>query len=159
MQKSLNCVILRTSRFFQDNDNEPVIFEENINEINRKLNEYIYRRVSIYDVIDAHILAMEKAHLIKFDIFIISSKSPLSKKDCINIEKNNKSVEEILSSYYPEYVLLYKKLDYKMFDKIDRVYSCEKAIKKLGYKPKWSFIEMLKELVKQMEKKSKLIIY
>jgi hypothetical protein len=50
------------------------------------------------------------------------------------------------------YIELYQKLGFKMFDTIDRVYTYEKAVKRLGYNPEWFFIKMLNYLVDQKEK-------
>src|SRR3954467_9377242 len=56
----LPVVILRTSRFFPEPDDRdegrPAYSDANL-----KANEYLYRRVDLQDVVDAHLLAMAKA--------------------------------------------------------------------------------------------------
>ena len=52
---NLACIVLRTSRFFPEPDDDQLIREAYADE-NIKLNEYLYRRVDIEDVVSAHLL-------------------------------------------------------------------------------------------------------
>src|SRR5262249_8442527 len=56
----LACIVLRTSRFFPEEDDDRGV-REAYADGNVKANEYLYRRVEIRDVIDAHLLAAERA--------------------------------------------------------------------------------------------------
>src|ERR1044072_8216862 len=59
----LPCIILRTSRFFpEEDDNKKLrgIYPDS----NLKANEFLYRRVEIEDVVSAHLLAAQKARSI-----------------------------------------------------------------------------------------------
>ncbi|KNC77707.1 hypothetical protein, variant [Sphaeroforma arctica JP610] len=62
--KGLNVVVLRTSRFFLEDDDEAhaVAYED----MNAKTTEFLYRRADIQDIVDAHVLALEKAPLLGF---------------------------------------------------------------------------------------------
>ena len=56
----LPCLILRTSRFFpedDDRDDARAAFDD----LNLKVNELLYRRVDLQDAVDAHLLALERA--------------------------------------------------------------------------------------------------
>jgi UDP-glucose 4-epimerase len=48
---------------------------------NIKVNELLYRRVDVDDVVAAHLLALEKAAAIGFGRYIISATTPLSRQD------------------------------------------------------------------------------
>ena len=56
----LPCVVLRTSRFFPEDDDDPTARAAFAAD-NLKANEFLYRRVAIEDVVDAHRLAAERA--------------------------------------------------------------------------------------------------
>jgi UDP-glucose 4-epimerase len=145
----LPCIILRTSRFFPEDDNQPSVLDHtDISEVNRKLNEFMFRRVSLEDVVDAHLLAMEKAEIIQFDHFIISAQSPFQIQDVEALEEEN-GLEKMLSKKYPKWKEHYEKLGFKIPRAADRIYSCEKAMLMLGYSPKWSFQSVVEHFVEQ----------
>jgi nucleoside-diphosphate-sugar epimerase len=106
-----------------------------------KVFEFLYRRVDIEDVVNAHILAALKAPIIKFDKFIISSTSPFELEDMKEIRINTHSV---LLKYVPNYEIIFKKLNWVLVDKIDRVYINKKALDKLDWKPKYTFGYIIK---------------
>jgi UDP-glucose 4-epimerase len=63
--QGLACGVLRTSRFFlEEDDNNEV--RESFSDDNVKANEYLYRRVDIEDVVSAHLLAAERASISGF---------------------------------------------------------------------------------------------
>ena len=135
----LPCIILRTSRFFKEEDDNP-IFRNNYEDANIKANEFLHRRVDIADVVSAHICAMEKAAAINFGKYIISATTPFSKNDLMNLQLN---AHEVVKNIYPEYEGLYKNKNWKMFPKIGRVYVNKKARTELGWQPKYDFKHVL----------------
>ncbi len=76
----LACLVLRTSRFFPEADDDPAV-RMAYDDDNVKANEYLYRRVDLQDVVDAHVLAIEKAPRIGFARYIISATTPLRPDD------------------------------------------------------------------------------
>ena len=56
----LPCVVLRTSRFFPEDDDDHHA-RSAFDGDNLKVSEFLYRRVDIEDVVDAHLLAIRKA--------------------------------------------------------------------------------------------------
>jgi nucleoside-diphosphate-sugar epimerase len=139
----LPCLILRTSRFFpEDDDNKTV--RETYEDENVKANEFLYRRVDIEDVVSAHIIAMEKASRIGFSRYIISATTPFKRDDLIDLRLDAPSV---LEKIIPEYKGEYTRRGWKMFPSIDRVYVNECARRELGWVPKNNFIDVLRRLV------------
>lgn len=131
----LPCLILKTSRFFpEEDDNESI--RELYKDENLKMNEFLYRRVDIEDVVSAHLLAVEKAAEIGFGKYIISATSPFTKTDLIPLRKNAPGV---VARLFPGYEEVYRSMDWKMFPEIDRVYVNIKARTELGWKPKYDF--------------------
>src|SRR5271166_1059065 len=58
--EGLACVVLRTSRFFPEEDDDPQAREAFADD-NAKANEFLFRRAAIEDVVDAHLLAADRA--------------------------------------------------------------------------------------------------
>ena len=135
----LPCIILRTSRFFPEEDDRKVI-RDNYEDENVKLNEFLYRRVDIEDVVSAHLLAMEKAKTIGSSCYIISATTPFTKEDLFELRIN---AAEVLKRKVPEYEEEYNRRGWKMFQNIDRVYFNRKAQDELDWKPKHDFMKIL----------------
>lgn len=135
----LACIVLRTSRFFPEDDDEPAK-RDNFNDDNMKLIEYLYRRVDIEDAVDAHLLAMEKASAIGFGRYIITATTPFTVDDLPELNVNALSV---VARYFPDVNAVLATRGWKMFPKIDRVYVNERAREALGWQPKYGFAEML----------------
>jgi UDP-glucose 4-epimerase len=135
----LPCIVLRTSRFFQEGDDmkhtKPEHSEDNI-----KVNEYLFRRVDLQDAVDAHVLAIKHAKKLGFEKFIISATSPFTKEDCNKLLSN---APEIIASYYPEHKKIYDARGWQFFPSVDRVYVNDKARKMLGWEPKYNFSYVL----------------
>src|SRR5436190_4342926 len=83
-QHGLACVVLRTSRFFPEEDDNPAI-RESYEDGNVKANEFLHRRVEIADVVEAHLLAMQRAPAIGFGRYIISATSPFQRDDLADL--------------------------------------------------------------------------
>lgn len=138
-----SCLILRTSRFFpEDDDNPDLLASNNISDENMKYNEYLHRRVHLHDVITAHLHAQNAAENIGFGIYIISSTSPFSQTDTNHLRKHT---PEIVEKYYPEYREIYERKGWKM-NSLDRVYVNEKARSELGWMPEYDFKRMIQDL-------------
>ena len=58
--EGLAVIVLRTSRFFPEEDDDPAMRAAYPDD-NSKANEYLFRRVAIEDVVEAHLLAAERA--------------------------------------------------------------------------------------------------
>lgn len=139
---NLPCIVLRTSRFFPEEDDNREV-RELYCDGNIKVNEFLYRRVEIQDIVDAHFLAVEKADNIGFDRFIISATTPFSLED---VEPLRTNAPEVVARLVPDYVEVYKQKNWQMFPNIDRVYLNQKARKILGWKPRYDFSFIIEQL-------------
>ena len=135
----LPVVILRTSRFFPQNDDDPDIRNRYSAE-NAQANELLHRRVDISDVVGAHLLALEKAPAIGFGRCIISATTPFSYGDLAELRKNAPAVVERL---FPGAGALYAERGWQMFLALDRVYVNERARRELGWQPRYDFAFLL----------------
>ena len=131
----LACLILRTSRFFPEEDDHAAT-REAYDQDNVKANEFLHRRVDIEDVAAAHMLAMAKASSIGFGRYIISATTPFSRDDLSQLRVN---APLVVSRLVPGYETEYARLGWKMFPSIDRVYVNDRARKALGWQPRYDF--------------------
>ena len=76
----LDCIVLRTSRFFPEEDDHPEMREAYPDD-NLKANEYLFRRVDLEDAVSAHIAATKSIHKIGFGKYIISATTPFLPAD------------------------------------------------------------------------------
>jgi UDP-glucose 4-epimerase len=135
----LNCIILRTSRFFPEQDDEKSK-REDYEDNNIKANEFLFRRVELEDVVSAHLLAARRAAVLGFGRYIISASTPFLPGDLLELNTN---APDVVRKRVPEYLDIYRQRGWKMFDKIDRVYVNEAARRDLGWEPKYDFAHVL----------------
>ncbi len=141
--QGLACVVLRTSRFFPEEDDRKAVREAFADE-NVKANEYLYRRVDIEDVVTAHLLAAERAadltRELGFRKYIISATTPFRPED---LERLRNDAPAVVRERVPEYEEAYRERGWKMFHGIDRVYVNARAREELGWKPRWDFARVI----------------
>ncbi|MEO0338861.1 MAG: NAD(P)-dependent oxidoreductase [Bacteroidota bacterium] len=138
----LPCLILRTSRFFLEEDDNRGTRDLYVDD-NIKVNEFLYRRVDVEDAAIAHLLAVEKAKEIGFSKYIISTTSPFQKKDLALLHQDAPAV---IKSYFPGYEKIYQEKGWKMQPRLGRVYVNDKARKDLGWEPKFDFRYVLEQI-------------
>jgi UDP-glucose 4-epimerase len=131
----LPCVVLRTSRFFPEADDR-VETREAYADTNVKVNEFLYRRADIDDVVAAHVLAMDKARSLGFGRYIISASTPFTPDDLGELRADAPAV---VRRHVPRYAELYAARAWRMFPSIDRVYVNERARRELGWRPRYDF--------------------
>jgi nucleoside-diphosphate-sugar epimerase len=132
---SLPCLVLRTSRFFPEDDDDPIARGAYASD-NLKANEFLYRRVDIEDVVTAHLLAAECAPALGFGRYIVSATTPFTPADMPELRTGAPSV---VRRYVPEYEAEYARRGWKMVPVIDRVYVNERARRQLGWEPRHDF--------------------
>ena len=76
----LPVVVLRTSRFFPEADDRDDV-RAAYDDLNLKVNEFLYRRVDIADVVTAHLLAAARAPEIGFGRYVVSATTPFTPDD------------------------------------------------------------------------------
>jgi UDP-glucose 4-epimerase len=152
--QKLPCLILRTSRFFPEEDDvaeRASAYEE----ANLKVNELLYRRVDIEDVVTSHEVAMEKAPSLGFGKFIITATTPFVRADLAQLGVDAPAV---LARYFPEFPAIYERMGWKMLPTLDRVYVNARARELLGWRPKYDFGQALRALAKGEEYRSALAL-
>lgn len=144
----LPVTILRTSRFFPEEDDMAHLIVQS--EPNTKTNEFLFRRLTVEDAAESHVVALSKAPSLGFDTFIISARTPFSPNDCGELIADAPSV---VARYFPQYPELYARAGWTMFQSIDRVYDSGKAFRLLGFQCRTGFKEKLEELHSKLDRK------
>jgi UDP-glucose 4-epimerase len=112
-------------------------------EPNTKVNEFLFRRLTVEDTAEAHVKALERAPELGCDTFIVSAPTPFSQEDCAELIANAPAV---VARYFPHYVKIYQRLGWSMFQSIDRVYVTQHAAGRLGFTCRTGYREKLDEL-------------
>jgi UDP-glucose 4-epimerase len=144
--QGLPIVILRTSRFFPETDDNSQITSM-FDDENIKANEYLYRRVDIEDVVGAHLVAEDRAPALGFANYIISATSPFDRDDAAELSRNAPAVVRRL---FPDQAAEYARRGWSMFPHLDRVYDNTRARSELGWAPRYDFRRVL-DLLKAAE--------
>jgi len=139
---SLRAIVLRTSRFFPEEDDNRSI-REAYTDANAKTNELLYRRVDIEDVVSAHLLAAHHAPSAGFAKYIISATTPFSRDDTAELRSD---VPRVVRRCVPEYEAEYARRGWTMIPGIDRVYVNDRARAELGWQPRHDFRAVMARL-------------
>lgn len=137
----LPVVVLRTARFFPEDDDMAHAIVQSAE--NTKANEFLFRRLSVEDAAECHVVALGKAPTLGFDTFIVCAPTPFVPADCAALIADAPAV---VRRHFPEYPALYARRGWTMFDSIDRVYDSSKATRVLGFTCRTGFREKLAEL-------------
>jgi UDP-glucose 4-epimerase len=138
----LPCLILRTSRFFPESDDRDDV-RAGYDDANLKVNELLYRRVDLEDVVSAHRLALERAPQIGFGRYIVSATTPFTRDDLAELRADAPAV---VRRRFPEYEAIYARRGWRMFPSLERVYVNERARRELGWAPRYDFAHVLGRL-------------
>jgi nucleoside-diphosphate-sugar epimerase len=139
VEHGLSCVVLRTGRFFpEDDDTHRSPSGENL-----KANEFLHRRLTVEDAADAHIAALEQAPRLRFETFILSAPTPFSRADVAELKTHAKAV---VARYFPDAAELYAARGWTLPATIGRVYDAGHAERRLGFRCRTGFAEVLAAL-------------
>ena len=148
----LPVLVLRTSRFFPEEDDRDEV-RVAYPAANAKVNELLYRRADLQDVVDVHRLALARAPAIGFGRYIVSATTPFTRADLAQLRSD---APAIVARRFPAYSELYERLGWSMFGQIERVYDNARARHDLGWTPRWDFGHALERLAAGEEPFSEL---
>jgi UDP-glucose 4-epimerase len=148
----LPCVVLRTSRFFPEADDDEGQ-RRAYDDANLKANEFLYRRVDVADVVDAHLLAMRRAAEIGFGVFIVSATTPFKPEDAAALRQDAAAV---LARRVPGFEAVYATLGWQAPATLDRVYDNSRARSVLDWQPRYDFQRLLPLLARGEDPRSAL---
>jgi UDP-glucose 4-epimerase len=137
--RGLAVVVLRTSRFFpEDDDTHRDPSGENI-----KANEFLNRRLTVEDCADAHVVALARTPEIGFGTYIVSAPPPFLPGDAEELLENAPAV---IARSFPDAAELYARAGWRLPGQIDRVYDPGRAERELGFRARTDFAAVLQAL-------------
>jgi UDP-glucose 4-epimerase len=148
----LPVIVLRTSRFFPEDDDDPSARELRSQE-NIQANELLYRRVDLEDVVDAHRVALREAGRIGYGRFIVSATTPFTREDCPALGRDAAAV---LRQRVQGWEALYARHGWTPPETLDRVYDNRAARELLGWQPKIDFAAAMVRLASTGDLRSPL---
>ena len=151
-EHGLPVIVLRTARFFPEGDDRDEVRAAYPDGC-VKANEYLYRRVDVADVVDAHLLAMRRAAEIGFGKYIISATTPFTRADLPGLRDDAPAVVKRL---FPDYAAEYARRGWRMFPSVGRVYVNASARADLGWSPRYDFRAVLDALKAGQDPRSPL---
>lgn len=140
--QGLACLILRTSRFFPEEDDNRAL-RDSFADGNAKANEFLFRRLDLEDAAAAHLLALERAPEIGFGRYILSATTPFEPED---LGRLREEAPAVLAQRVPEYEAVYRRLGWRFFPGIGRVYVNRRARDELGWQPAYDFRRVITQL-------------
>lgn len=138
-ETGLPIVILRTSRFFpEDDDTHRTLSGENM-----KANELLHRRLTVEDAVAGHLAALEQAPSIGFDTLILSAPTPFARDEAAALKRDARTV---IAKYFPQAAGLYAARGWTLPTSIDRVYDASRAERVLRFRCATDFAAVLRAL-------------
>ncbi len=150
----LPVVVLRTSRFFPEQDDRDEVRTEYA-DLNLKVNELLSRRVDLEDVVSAHRCAIERAPGLRFGRYIVSATTPFGSGDLAELRRDAPAV---LRRLVPAYEAIYSARGWRMFPSLGRVYVNARARTELGWSPRYDFAHALERLAAGEDPRSPLAL-
>ena len=141
-QHGMPCIVLRTSRFFPERDDEAGA-RDRYAPANAQVNELLNRRVDIENVLAAQLCAIERAAQIGFGRYIVSATTPFTRDE---LQALRDDLPAVVARHVPQYAAEYVKRGWAMAPGIDRVYVNAKARDELGWRPKHDFASAIEAL-------------
>jgi nucleoside-diphosphate-sugar epimerase len=149
----LPIVILRTSRFFPEPDDDPEINAYGLGNV--QANEMLYRRVDLADVVQAHRCALDRVPEIGFGRYIVSATTPFTRADLASLRS---SAPAVVRRLYPDFDSRYAERGWRMFPGINRVYDNARARAELRWDPEYDFARLLRSLANGEDPRSPLAV-
>jgi nucleoside-diphosphate-sugar epimerase len=151
-EHGLPVIVLRTSRFFPEGDDSEAV-RARYADANVKANEFLYRRVDVQDVVDAHLLALRRASDIGFGKYLISATTPFTQADLAELRED---APTLVGRLFPDYAAEYARRGWRMFPSVGRVYVNARARADLGWSPRYDFRAVLDALKADQDPRSPL---
>lgn len=138
-EHGLNCIVLRTGRFFpEDDDTHSHPPGENL-----KANELLHRRLTVEDAARAHVAALAKAPEIGFGTYIVSAPTPFARDEAAELRRDAAAV---IARHFPDAPALYAARGWELPSRIGRVYDSGRIQRELGFAFDTGFAQLLDAL-------------
>jgi UDP-glucose 4-epimerase len=138
-EHGLNCVVLRTGRVCpEDDDTHATPSGPNL-----KANELLHRRLTVEDAARAHVVALERAPALGFDLFVLSAPTPFRRDDAEELKRDARAV---IARHFPDAADLDAARGWVLPTSIGRVYDASHAERRMGFRCRTDFASVLAAL-------------
>ena len=139
LENGLNCVVLRTGRFFPEEDDT----QRELSGRNLKANEFLNRRLTVEDAADAHVVALDRAPALGFETFVLSAPTPFVRSEA---EALKRAAVDVIARHFPDAPALYAQHGWLLPTSIGRVYDASRIERVLGFRCATDFGRVLDAL-------------
>lgn len=138
-EHGLSSVVLRTSRFFpEDDDTHTAPAGDNL-----KAVELLHRRLTVEDAADAHLAALDRAPSVGFGVYVVSAPTPFERSDAEELKRDARAV---IARYHPDAAELFAGRGWALPRTIGRVYDAGLAERELDFRCRTGFAQVLEAL-------------
>lgn len=137
--RGLACVVLRTARFFPEEDDT----HRALSGPNMKANEFLHRRLTVEDAARAHLAALDRAPAVGFDVAIVSAPTPFARHEAAELRRDAPAV---IRRHFPDAEALYARRGWSLPARIGRVYDAAHIGQSLGFRCETDFAAILAAL-------------
>lgn len=138
-EHGLACIVLRTARFFPEEDDT----HRDLSGENRKANEFLHRRLTVEDAARAHVVALDRAPAMGCATFVIAAPTPFARREARALKQDAAGV---VARLFPEAPALYARRGWRLPQRIGRVYDAARAERELGFRCTTDFAAVLDAL-------------
>jgi UDP-glucose 4-epimerase len=138
-EHGLACVVLRTGRFFPEEDDS----DRGLTGPNLKANEFLNRRLTVEDAAEAHLAALDRAPSLGFGLYVVAAPTPFRRSDAAELCRDAAAV---VARLYPDATDLYAARGWRLPSRIGRVYDAALAERDLGFRCRTTFATILDAL-------------
>jgi nucleoside-diphosphate-sugar epimerase len=138
-EHGLNAIVLRTGRFFPEEDDTL----KGLSGPNLKANEFLNRRLTVEDAAEAHLAALERAPDIGFGCYVIAAPTPFRRSDAAALKRD---AAALVSALFPDAAALYAAQGWQLPARIGRIYDASLAERELGFRCRTDFAAILDAL-------------
>ncbi|MEM6707116.1 MAG: NAD(P)-dependent oxidoreductase, partial [Acidobacteriota bacterium] len=139
LQRGLSLVVLRTSRFFPEDDDTDRQFDG----ANLKSNELLHRRATVHDMARAHLTALEQAHDVGFGLYLVSAPTPFLRD---HLDRLKTDATALIEELHPGAGELYAGAGWQLPTSLGRVYDGSRITRELGFAYQTRFADVLEAL-------------
>ena len=139
IDRGLPVIILRTSRFFPEEDDT----NRDLSGPNMKANEFLNRRATVEDMARAHLCALEQADQTGFGLYLVSAPTPFQRT---HIKRLKQDAAELICELYPDAKELYAAKGWTLPKSLGRVYDATRITHELGFEYQTRFEDVLAAL-------------
>jgi UDP-glucose 4-epimerase len=138
-EHGLAVVVLRTSRFFpEDDDTLKRPSGENLKAI-----ELLHRRLTVEDAAEAHVAALERAPALGFGLYLVSAPPPFVRAEAAALKAD---AAALIRARFPDAEALFAARGWQLPARLGRVYDPALAQAELGWRARTDFAAVLAAL-------------